>query len=161
VRLLIAALSVLVPISIGTATGAGSSKSCAEQLPAMYISGSYTLSKSRCPLDASAIFDNVWIGHGVAPICRKADDSYRGRSRWGHLVNPPRGGFFIADVLAREPPSGAIFPASLPASHKGTPDQISHRAKLPTAISAFRLSAALADACVALAVDFFQGGKNG
>jgi hypothetical protein len=30
---------------------------------------------------------------------REANDSYRGRSRWGRARNPPRGGFFVADFI--------------------------------------------------------------
>jgi hypothetical protein len=58
-------------------------------------------------------------------VCRKANDSYRGRSRWESMLSPPRGGFFIAgfDKAVVKPPTVA----------GGT-------ARLPTAITASTLS---------------------
>ncbi len=58
-------------------------------------------------LDASLFFASVMAGMESPHICREADDSYRGWSRWGQFMNPPRGGFFIADFIGREPRSEA------------------------------------------------------
>jgi hypothetical protein len=99
--------------------GSGSPKFCAAQMPAMYISGSSACQNLAALLDASVIFGIASVGHGVARSCRKANDSYRGRPRWGHAVNPPRGGFFIADVTGQRAAVGSDSPASLPASHTG------------------------------------------
>jgi hypothetical protein len=48
------------------------------------------------------VFASVSDGHGVAHICREADDSYCEQSRWVSIEKgPPRGGFFVASLIAQ------------------------------------------------------------
>jgi hypothetical protein len=54
-------------------------------------------------LDREQIFDSVAKGHGVAHIRRKANDSYRERSRWEHLREPTARWVFYCRCVGREP----------------------------------------------------------